>query len=55
MAYVHLKDERPSGTEPDDVKSGYRYRDGLAFYLVTRDASTHFYIDYLPKGTYVLE
>ena len=53
--YVHLKDQRGSGTEPVDVLSGYRYQDGLAYYESTRDTATHFFIDYLPKGNYVFE
>lgn len=55
MEYVHLKDQRGSGTEPVDVLSSYRYQDGLAYYMNTRDTATHFFIDYLPKGVYVLE
>jgi hypothetical protein len=55
MEYVHLKNERGSGTEPVNVLSGYRYADGLAFYESTLDTASHFFIDYLPKGTYVLE
>ncbi len=53
--YVHLKDMRPSGTEPVDVLSGYKYQDGLYYYQVTKDASTNFFISYLPKGNYVFE
>jgi uncharacterized protein YfaS (alpha-2-macroglobulin family) len=55
MEYVHLKDQRGSGTEPLNVLSGYRYQDGLAYYEVTRDTASHFFIDYLPKGAYVFE
>jgi len=55
MEYVHLKDYRGSGTEPTNVLSKYRYQDGLAYYESTRDTASHFYIDYLPKGTYVFE
>jgi hypothetical protein len=55
MEYVHLKDQRGSGTEPVDVLSRYRYQDGLAYYESTRDTATHFFIDYLPKGNYVFE
>jgi hypothetical protein len=55
MEYVHLKDLRGSGLEPVDVLSGYKYQDGLRYYQSTRDAATHFFIDYLPKGTYVFE
>ena len=55
MEFVHLKDQRGSGTEPVNVLSHYKYQDGLAYYESTRDASSHFFIDYLPKGTYVFE
>jgi len=55
MEYVHLKDQRASGTEPVNVLSGYRYQDGLAYYESTRDTASHFFIDYLPEGTYVFE
>ena len=55
MEYVHLKDYRGSGTEPVNVLSRYQYQDGLAYYESTRDTASHFFIDYLPKGTYVFE
>jgi uncharacterized protein YfaS (alpha-2-macroglobulin family) len=55
MEYVHLKDQRGSGTEPVNVLSSYRYQDGLGYYESTRDTASHFFIDYLPKGTYVFE
>jgi uncharacterized protein YfaS (alpha-2-macroglobulin family) len=55
MEYVHLKDQRGSGTEPVNVISHYKYQDGLAYYESTRDTASHFFIDYLPKGTYVFE
>jgi hypothetical protein len=55
MEFVHLKDQRGSGTEPVNVLSRHRYQDGLAYYESTRDAATHFFIDYLPKGVYVFE
>lgn len=55
MEYVHLKDQRGSGTEPLNVISHYKYQDGLAYYESTRDAASHFFIDYLPKGVYVFE
>ena len=35
--------------------SGYRYQDGLIYYQTTRDTATHLFVDYLSKGTYVLE
>jgi uncharacterized protein YfaS (alpha-2-macroglobulin family) len=55
MEYIHMKDQRGSGTEPVNVLSRYRYQDGLAYYESTRDTASHFFIDYLPKGTYVFE
>jgi hypothetical protein len=55
MEFVHLKDQRGSGTEPVNVLSRYRYQDGLGYYETTRDTASHFFIDYLPKGVYVFE
>jgi len=55
MEYVHMKDQRGSGTEPVNVLSRYRYQDGLGYYESTRDTASHFFMDYLPKGTYVFE
>jgi hypothetical protein len=55
MEYVHMKDQRGSGTEPVNVLSKYKFQDGLYYYETTRDTATHFFIDYLPKGVYVFE
>jgi uncharacterized protein YfaS (alpha-2-macroglobulin family) len=55
MEYLHLKDQRGSGTEPVQVLSQYRWQDGLGYYQSTRDSATHFFIDYLPAGTYAFE
>jgi hypothetical protein len=55
MEYCHLKDHRGSGTEPVNVLSRYKYQDGLGYYESTKDTASHFFIDYLPKGTYVFE
>jgi hypothetical protein len=55
MEYVHMRDYRGSGLEPTNVLSQYKYQDGLAYYESTKDTATHFFIDYLPKGTYVFE
>jgi uncharacterized protein YfaS (alpha-2-macroglobulin family) len=55
MEYVHLKDQRGSGTEPVNILSSYKYQDGLAYYESTRDTASHFFIEYLPKGVYVFE
>lgn len=55
MEYIHLKDMRASGFEPMNVLSQYKYQGGLGYYESTGDAATHFFIDYLRKGTYVFE
>jgi uncharacterized protein YfaS (alpha-2-macroglobulin family) len=55
MEFVHLKDQRGSGTEPVNVLSRYHFQDGLGYYESTRDTASHFFIDYLPKGAYVFE
>lgn len=53
--FVHLKDMRAACFEPTQTVSGRNWRGELSFYQETKDASTNFYIDYLSKGTYVLE
>ncbi len=55
LEFVHLKEQRGSGLEPVDVLSGYDYCKGTSYYRMTKDASTHFFFEQLPKGTYVLE
>ncbi len=55
MEYVHMKDQRGSGTEPVNVLSQYKYQDGLYYYESTRDTASHFFVDFLPKGVYVFE
>jgi uncharacterized protein YfaS (alpha-2-macroglobulin family) len=55
MDYVHLKDMRAAGFEPAETLSGYQYQGGLGYYRSIRDASTNFFIEHLPQGTWVLE
>jgi hypothetical protein len=55
MEYVHMKDMRASCMEPTNVLSEYKWQDGLGYYESTKDASTNFFFNYLPKGTYVFE
>ena len=53
--FVHLSDERPACAEPVDVLSKYRWQDGVGYYQSTKDTATHYYIDRLNKGVFVLE
>ncbi len=55
MQFVHLKDMRASAFEPIDQVSKTTRVGGVLHRRVSRDTSTNFYFDHLPKGTYVLE
>ncbi|HEU4469627.1 MAG TPA: alpha-2-macroglobulin family protein [Flavisolibacter sp.] len=55
MEYVHMKDMRASALEPVNVLSGYKWQGGLGYYESTRDLATHFFFNYLRRGTYVFE
>jgi hypothetical protein len=55
LEYVHMKDMRAACMEPLDVISGYRWQDGLGYYESTKDVSTDFFFDHLPRGTHVFE
>ncbi|WP_392436727.1 alpha-2-macroglobulin [Cruoricaptor ignavus] len=55
LEFVHLKDMRAAGFEPVDALSGYQWKNSLGYYQSTKDASTNFYIQYMPKGRYVFE
>lgn len=55
MEYVHMKDMRGACLEPVNVLSNYKWQGGLGYYESTKDASTNFFFDYLPKGVYVFE
>ena len=53
--YVRLKAGRAACLEPVEALSGYAYRNGLGYYREVKDASTEYFFERLPKGTYVLE
>lgn len=53
--FVRLKAGSAACMEPGTARSGYGFSDGLGYYKVVRDASTEYFFDRLPKGTYVLE
>jgi hypothetical protein len=55
LEYVHMKDLRAPAFEPIEQISGYRYKGGLGYYENPRDLATHFFFQYLPKGTWVFE
>lgn len=55
MEYVHMKDMRAACMEPVNVLSQYKYQGGLGYYESTKDVATHFFFNYVRKGTYVFE
>ena len=55
MDFVQLKDQRGACFEPIGGISGYRWNNGLGYYVDIKDASTNFFFDHLGKGVYVLE
>jgi Bacterial Alpha-2-macroglobulin MG10 domain/Alpha-2-macroglobulin family/MG2 domain len=55
LEYVHLKDMRASCLEPVNVLSGYKWQGGLGYYETTKDLSTDFFFQWVPKGFYVFE
>ncbi len=55
MEFIHIKDMLAATFEPVDVLSGYKYQNNLRYYQSTRDAATNFFIDYLSKGSYVID
>lgn len=55
LSYVHIKDLRASGFEPVEFSSGHHSTNGAVFYKSIRDASHHYYFEYMKAGSYVLE
>lgn len=55
MDFVQLKDQRGACFEPVGALSGYRWNNGLGYYIDVKDAATNFFFDHLGKGIYVLE
>lgn len=55
MDFVQLKDMRASCFEPIDQVSSIQWNQGTSYYQTSKDASTNFYFDHLPKGVYTFE
>ncbi len=53
--FVRLLAPRPAAAEPASQQSGYEFTSRLGLYKSIRDASTEFFIEQLPRGTYVIE
>ena len=55
MDFLQLKDRLASCFEPLNALSGYRWNQGIGYYVESEDAATNFFFDALGKGVYVLE
>jgi len=55
LEYVALRDLRAACFEPVEQRSGCHWKENVCYYQTTKDASTQFFFNFLPKGTYVFE
>ena len=55
MQYLTLTDSRPACFEPTQQLPQSHYGGNIWYYCVPSDAGTTFYIEHLPRGTYVIE
>jgi uncharacterized protein YfaS (alpha-2-macroglobulin family) len=53
--YVHLRDPRAAGLEPENVLSRWKWDLGIAWYEETRDSATNFFFERLPVGEYTFK
>ncbi|MFP2908131.1 alpha-2-macroglobulin family protein [Pyxidicoccus sp. 3LFB2] len=53
--YVHLRDPRAAGLEPENVQSRHRWDLGIVWYEETRDSGTNFFFEWLPAGEYTFK
>lgn len=52
--YVAITDSRAAFLEPVEQVSGIAFAEGLRFYRETRDSSTRFFMQFMPKGVHQL-
>ena len=53
--YIHLRDPRAAGMEPENVLSRYKWDLGISWYEETRDSGTNFFFEALPAGEYTFK
>ncbi len=55
MEYLELIDGRPSCVEPLSTRAGWRWTDGLSYYITVNNTDTRCYIEHIDKGKYYFE
>ena len=53
--YVHLRDPRAAGLEPEAAVSRYKWDLGLVYYEEVRDSGMNFFFERLPVGEYTFK
>jgi hypothetical protein len=53
--YVHLRDPRGAGFEPETTASSYKWDLGIGWYEEVRDSGTNFFFEWLPVGEYTFK
>ncbi|NMO17926.1 hypothetical protein HPC49_17680 [Pyxidicoccus fallax] len=53
--YVHLRDPRAAGLEPENPQSRHKWDLGIVWYEETRDSGTNFFFEWLPAGEYTFK
>jgi len=53
--YVHLRDPRAAGLEPENPVSRYKWDLGIGWYEEVRDSGTNFFFEQLPQGEYTFK
>ena len=53
--YVHLRDPRGAGFEPETLHSKYKWDLGIGWYEEVRDSGTNFFFEWLPAGEYTFK
>jgi alpha-2-macroglobulin len=53
--YVHLRDPRAAGLEPENAVSRHKWEHGIVWYEETRDSGTNFFFEWLPAGEYTFK
>lgn len=48
--YVHVRDPRAAGLEPENAISGYKWGQGLSWYEEVRDSGSNFFMSSIPVG-----
>lgn len=54
FSYIRLRSLRPSGLEWVSTQSGYGFGNGLLYYKDVDDQGVDYFIEFLPKGRYLL-